>query len=177
MARKKKGLVDEARDLAHDVSDAARPHLETMRESASDFVHDTALPSLQDARDHARERAEPIVAAGAAELADRAEAARAAASDTADSVAEAAGRPRKKKRSKLKIAVVLGALAGGAAFVAKKLKGDSADPWSNATAPTPPTPSPGPTAVSSPPAADAERENEDGSDQDEESEDKPSGGA
>ncbi|QYJ03238.1 hypothetical protein KUV85_12950 [Nocardioides panacisoli] len=147
MLRKKKTFADEARewaedarDWAEDVVETMRPHVESAREAMDDFVHDRAVPALQDARDNAQ----PYIAAGAASLAEHAEhaaeVAQERADQLADQVAEAAGRPRKKKRSKFKIALVVGAVGGAAAYAAKKFGGSSSaaqDAW---TPPTPPAP-------------------------------------
>lgn len=135
MLRKKKTFADEAREWAEEVVDTVRPHVDTARVAVDDFVHDRAVPALHDARDSAQ----PYLAAGAASLAEQAEHARDAAQNLSDQVAESAGRPRKKKRSKIKMLLIIGAVGGAAAFAAKKLQGgnDQPDAW---TPPTPATP-------------------------------------
>jgi hypothetical protein len=142
--RKKKSLIDQAGDYV----DQVRPHAEAAAASARDFVQDTVVPALADARDKAgpaiadaREKAAPVIAAGAAKAADRANAAR----DLADAkVAELKGE-KPKKKGKLKRFVLFAGIAGGVAFVAKKLQGGGqSDNWQSsynpAPAPTPPTP-------------------------------------
>ncbi|MGA8846356.1 MAG: hypothetical protein WB471_07060, partial [Nocardioides sp.] len=187
--RSKKSRLDQATDIVEGYVDSVRPHVtaafETAMESARDFVQDTALPALNDARDKAgpaiadarekaapvmaearvraaehladarekatpvvanarvraaehladaREKAAPVVAAGAAAASERATAARVLA-DT--KVAEIKGEEPKKK-GKLKRFVLLGALAGGVAVVAKKLQGSStSDNWQSSYVPTP----------------------------------------
>lgn len=63
--RKKKSLIDQAGDYAQ----AVKPHVEAAIESARDFVADTAVPALADARDKAgpaladaRSKAGPMLA-------------------------------------------------------------------------------------------------------------------
>lgn len=160
--RKKKSLVDQASDYVV----AVRPHVESAMETAGDFVRDTALPALNDAREkaapviadarvkaavglaEARDKATPLVAQGAAIAAERAAAAR----QVADAkVAQLTGAPEPKKKSKLKRFVLVAGVAGGVAAVAKKLQGgrSGADNWQStytpapapAAPPTPPTPS------------------------------------
>lgn len=71
--RKKKSLLDQARDQASDYVDAARPHVEAAYGSARDFVQDTAVPALLDAKEKAapvladaRDKATPVIASGVA---------------------------------------------------------------------------------------------------------------
>jgi hypothetical protein len=146
--RKKKSLIDQASDYLEQV----KPHAEAAYESARDFVQDTVVPAVADAREKAgpaiadaREKAAPVIAAGAAKAAERATAAR----DLADAkVAELKGEEPKKK-GKLKRFVLFAGIAGGVAFVAKKLQGggQSAN-WQSSY-----SPSPAPTPPSPPPAA------------------------
>ncbi|MEO9322372.1 hypothetical protein ABFT23_02720 [Nocardioides sp. C4-1] len=67
--RKKKSLVDQAIDQAGEYVDALRPHVESAYGQAKDFVQDTAIPALHDAKDKAgpaladaREKAVPVLA-------------------------------------------------------------------------------------------------------------------
>ena len=71
--RKKKSLLDQAIGQASDYVDAAKPHVEAAYGSARDFVQDTAVPALMDARDKAapvladaRDKATPVIASGVA---------------------------------------------------------------------------------------------------------------
>lgn len=153
--RKKKSLIDQAGDYV----DHVKPHAEAALESARDFVQDTVVPALADAREKAgpaiadarekagpaiadaRAKAAPMVAAGAAVAAERATAAR----DLADAkVAEIRGEKPKKKH-KLRRFMLFATIAGAVAVVAKKLQsGSQSDNWQSsynpAPAPTPPTP-------------------------------------
>jgi hypothetical protein len=157
--RKKKSLIDQAGDYLEQV----KPHAEAAYESARDFMQDTVAPAVADAREKAgpaiadardkagpviadaRKKAAPVVAAGAAMAAERATAAR----DLADAkVAELKGE-KPKKKGKIKRFVLFAGIAGGVAFVAKKLQGGGqSDNWQSSynpspapTPPTPPTPS------------------------------------
>ena len=191
--RSKKSRLDQATDVVEGYVDSVRPHvqaaLESAMESTRDFVQDTAIPALNDAKEtagsaladarekaarvvaearvkaaaqladarekaapvvaearqraaeqlvEAREKAAPAVAAGAAAAGEKATAARVLADAK---VAELKGEAPKKK-SKLKRFVLLGLVAGGVAFAAKKLQGEaSSDNWQSSYVPTPaPTP-------------------------------------
>lgn len=145
--RKKKSLIDQAGDYVEQV----KPHAEAALESARDFVQDTVVPALADAREKAepamadaRKKAAPVIAAGAAKAAERATAAR----DLADAkVAELKGE-KPKKKGKIKRFVLFAGIAGGVAFVAKKLQGGGqSDSWQSSY-----TPSPAPTPPSEPPS-------------------------
>ena len=133
---KKKSLMDQAGDYV----DQVRPHAEAAMESARDFVQDTVVPALADAQKKAgpaiadaREKAAPVIAAGAAKAAERANHAR----DLADAkVLELKGE-KPKKKGKLKKFVLFAGIAGGVAFVAKKLQGGSQDNWQSSYTPTP----------------------------------------
>ena len=146
---KKKTLLDQAGEYV----DAARPHVEAAIENARDFVQDTAIPALNDAKEKAgtgasptprrrpapviadaKEKAAPIIASGAALAAEKATAAK----DAADAkVSEL--KPQPKKKSKLKRFLLFGAIAGGVAAVAKKLQaGSSSDNWQSSYTPSPP---------------------------------------
>jgi hypothetical protein len=145
---KNKTLLDQAGEYV----DAARPHVETAIENARDFVQDTAIPALSDAKEKAapviadarakagpaladaKEKAAPIIASGAALAAEKATAVK----DAADAkVSEL--QPQPKKKSKLKRFLLFGAIAGGVAVVAKKLQaGASGDNWQSSYTPSPP---------------------------------------
>ena len=146
--RSKKSLIDQAGDYVEQV----KPHAEAAYESARDFVQDTVVPALADAREKAgpaiadaREKAAPVIAAGAAKAAERATAAR----DLADAKVAELKAEEPKKKGKLKRFVLFAGIAGGVAFVAKKLQGggqsanwqSSYTPSPAPTPPTPPTPS------------------------------------
>ena len=106
---KKTTLLDRATDAA-----------ETAREAAVEFVEGTARPALQDAAHRAQERAVPLMAAGATMAAEKA----ARAKDLADAkAAELTG--RKKKRSKMTMMLLIAALAGVAAVIARRLTSKS----------------------------------------------------
>lgn len=171
--RKKKSLVDQASDLAGGYVDTVRPHVEAALESARDFVQETALPALSDARDKsapvlagardkaapvfvsardkavsgildAKDAAKPYVATGAGLAVEKATQAR----ELADAkVSQLKG--EKPKKSKLKRFVLIAGVAGGVAFLAKKLQGggSTADNWQSSY-----TPSPAPTAAPTPAA-------------------------
>ncbi len=144
--RKKKTLLEQAEGYVESAIDQAR-----------DFVQDTARPALSDARD----KAAPVVAAGAATLAEKATEAREKAAPVvaagAATIAEKAGEAKgyaenkaaelngskPKKRSKIKTLLMLGAVGGAVAFVAKKLQGKTSDNggWQSSYDPAPP-PSP-----------------------------------
>jgi hypothetical protein len=175
--RKKKSLVDQALDQASDYVDALRPHVEAAYGQAKDFVQDTAVPALTDAKDKAvpvlidardkavpvltdardkavpvltdaRAKAAPLVATGAALANEKATAARTLAEAK---VAQVKGEKPQKKRSKLKLVALLAVLGGVGAFVAKKLQGGGqSDNWQSSYTPTP---APTATASAVPPAA------------------------
>lgn len=200
--RKKKSLVDQAIDQATDALDALRPHVESAYGQAKDFVQDTAIPALADAKDKAgpalvdardkavpvltdardkavpviaaagatagakaaplvadaRAKAAPLVASGAALAGEKAAAARTLAETK---VAQVKGE-QPKKRSKLKTLLVLSAVAGGVAVVAKRLQGGGqSDNWQSSYTPTPaPTEAPSPTSATAgatTPSTSAER--------------------
>ncbi len=141
--RKRKTLLEQAEGYVEAAIDQAR-----------DFVQDTALPALSDAKD----KAAPRVAAGAATLAERASEARdkaapvvaASAATLAEKATEAKGYAEgkaaqlngssPKKRSKVKTLLLLGAVGGGVAVVAKKLQGGGGDDggWQKSYDPAPP---------------------------------------
>jgi hypothetical protein len=140
--RRKKSLMDQAGDYVEHV----KPQAEAALESAREFVHDTVVPALADAKDKAgpalsdaKEKAAPVIAAGAAMAAEKATAAR----DMADAkVAEPKSEPApKKKKGKLKRFVLFAAIAGAVAAIAKKLQGaGQTDSWQSSYTPSPPPP-------------------------------------
>ena len=150
--RKKKTLLEQAEG-----------YVGTAVDQTSKFVQDTALPALSDAKEkaapvvaagaatvaakaaEAKVKAAPVVAAGAATVADRATEARDFAQEKA---AELSGN-KPEKRSKIKTMLMLGAIGGAVAVAAKKLQGKSGDDggWQSSYDPAPP-PSP---ASSAPP--------------------------
>jgi hypothetical protein len=166
--RKKKTLMDQASEYV----EAAKPHVEAAYESAREFVQDTAVPALLEAKDkagpaladardkaapviadartrasavasEARDKAVPLIATGAAIAGEKAAAAKTAADSK---VAQLKGEPEPKKGGKLKRFVLFAAVAGAVAFVAKKLQGSdsAADNWQSSYVPTPPPPAPAP---------------------------------
>lgn len=153
MGRKKNSALLEA-------VETAEKHVGSAIDHAKDFLEDTAKPALSDAREKAapvvadaRQKAAPVMAAGAATVAAKA----AQAKDFAEAkAAEVSGQQKPKKRSKLKMLFLFGAIAGAVAFAAKKLQGGGSDqgsPWqSDYTPAPPPTPSAPatPTAVEDP---------------------------
>ena len=140
--RKKKTLLDQASEYV----EAARPQVEaavaTALEAVEDFVENTARPALVDARD----KAVPVVAAGAAKASQKAVEAATQAKEAADAkVAEVRGE-EPKKGSKLKKLAIFAAVAGVVGFVASKLRqGKESDNWQSSYVPTP-----APTTGSSP---------------------------
>ncbi|MCD4533091.1 DLW-39 family protein [Nocardioides sp. cx-169] len=167
--RKKKTLMDQANDYV----EAAKPHVEAAYESAREFVQDTAVPALLDAREkaapvladarekasaaasEARDKAVPLIATGAALASEKAASAKAAADAK---VAQLKGEPEPKKGGKLKKFVIFAAIAGAVAFVAKKLQGSdsAADNWQSSYVPTPPPTSTEAAAPAGDPAPAAE---------------------
>ena len=128
--RKKKSLLEQAGEYV----DAVRPHVEQAAQTAKE----RAVPLLQEAKD----RAMPVLADASALAADKAavvaEVASAKAQEGAALAAEkaAVGRDlatakvaelkgeKPKKKHRLRKLLLFTGLAAGAAFVAKKLKGD-----------------------------------------------------
>ena len=125
--RKKKTLLEQAEG-----------YVEAAIDQAKEFVQDTARPALADAREKARtgtprrraladaqgeEKAAPVVAAGAAAVAAKATEAK----GLAESKAAELNGSKPKKRSKIKTLLMLGAVGGAVAFVAKRLQGSSGD--------------------------------------------------
>lgn len=162
--RKKKTLLDQAKEQASDFVDTVRPQVE----AAVSTAKEKAGPVIADAR----EKAAPHVDAGKAKAATTAAAAAAAAAphvakgkakldegrDLAAAkalaglqaaegkVAALQSDPPKKKRRFRKV-LVLGLIAGGAAIAVKALQSDKGDNWqSTYTPPPPPAPKPTPVA-------------------------------
>ena len=135
------GYVEAAIDQARDfVQDTARPAIADAREKAAPVVAASAA-TLADKAGEARAKAAPVVAAGAATLAEKATEAKTFAEGKA---AELNG-SKPKKRSKIKTLLMLGAVGGAVAVVAKKLQSSSGDNggWQSSYDPAPP-PSPRP---------------------------------
>lgn len=180
--RKKKSLLDQASDYV----DSVRPQVEAAVAQAfdavEDFVTDTALPALADAREKAgpvlaearsrasdaaheardkaapvvadaRAKAIPLVASGAAIAGEKATAVK----ELADAkVAELRGEPQKKKGGKLKKVALLAVVAGGVGVAAKKLQGGKqSQNWQSSYVPAPP-----PAGATSPKAPGAPRVSE-----------------
>lgn len=135
--------IDRARETAEHYVEVARPHVGAALDSAKEFVQDTAVPAMHDARDKAapviadaRDKAAPVVAAGAAEVAAKATQAKDYATTKA---AEVTPGHTPKKRSKVKVLLLAAGAAGAVAVVAKKLQGSDHDgAWQSSYSPTPP---------------------------------------
>lgn len=124
--------MDRARETAEHYVEVARPHVEAALDSTKQFVADTAVPAINDARD----KAAPVIAAGAAEVATKAGQAKEYAATKA---AEVGPTKAPKKRSKVKVLLLAAGAAGAVAVVAKKLQGSSQDDgWQSSYTPTPP---------------------------------------
>lgn len=154
--RRKKTLLEQAEGYVEAAIDQAR-----------DFVHDTARPALHDAKEkaapvvaagaataaekaaEARQKAAPVIAAGAATLAEKASEAK----DYAETKAAELNGSNPKKRSKIKTLLMLGAVGGAVAVIAKTLqRGNDGGGWQTSYDPAPP-PSPAaavPTPVDTP---------------------------
>lgn len=142
--RKKKSLIDQAGEYVEQV----KPHAEAALETARDFVQETVVPALADAKEkagpaiaEAKEKAAPVIAAGAAVAAEKATHAR----ELADAKVAELTHQKPKKKSKVKRFVLFAAVAGAVAAVAKKLQGGGqSESWQSSytptPAPTPPTP-------------------------------------
>lgn len=146
--RKKKTLLEQAEQ-----------YVEAAIDQAKEFVQDTARPALADAREYvqdnarpalvdAKEKAAPVVTASAAAVAAKA----AEAKGFAESKAAELSGSQPKKRSKIKTLLMLGAVGGAVAVVAKRMQGSSGDNggWQTSYDPAPP-PSPAASVPSPPP--------------------------
>lgn len=124
--RKKKSLLDQVRDQASDYVDAAKPHVEAAFEASRDFVQDTAVPALIDAKDKAapvladaRDKATPVIASGVALAGAKASDAR---DKAAPVLADARDRAREAATSRTAPLIASGqALASEKATAAKTL--------------------------------------------------------
>jgi hypothetical protein len=153
--RKKQTLLDQASEYV----ESARPQVEaavtTALEAVEDFVENTARPALADARD----KAVPVMAAGAAKASQKAVEAATQAKEAADAkVAEVKAGEQKKKGSKLKRFAIFAAVAGVVGFVASKLRSrKESDNWQSSYVPTPAptTPTTSTTSNSTPTASTA----------------------
>jgi hypothetical protein len=149
--RKKKSLIEQAREQASDVVDASLPVIEsavaTMREQARDLAKETktkAGPLIADTkvlageiaeatREVAIPKAKTAVAAGAAGAATLAASGKELA---ANKVAEIKGEPPKRKGSKLRKLLFFGSIAAAAGFVYQKLRPKpETDNWQSAYTP------------------------------------------
>lgn len=150
-ARDKAGpAIAEAREKAAPVVADARvkaaAQLAEAREKAAPVVAEARVRAAEQLAE-AREKAAPAVAAGAAAAGEKATAVR----ELADAKVSELSGEKPKKKSKFKRVVLLGLVAGGAAFVAKKLKGDTgSDNWQSSY-----VPNPAPSAAAQPPVEDA----------------------
>jgi hypothetical protein len=170
---RKEKFVEQAQDLAHDLTEAIAPHVEKARDELAPRLadaRDQIAPKIADARDQivprineARDQAAPYVESARErfvnEVVPAVQAAVNDARDQAGPVAEEArrrgslaaaalkGEPVKKKSGKKKF-FVLAALAGVGAFVAQKMRGgnESAN-WQTSY-----TPKPAPAAPPAPPS-------------------------
>ncbi len=143
------GYVEAAIDQARDfVNDTARPALQDAKEKAAPVVAAGAATAAEKAAE-ARQKAAPVIAAGAATLAEKASEAK----DYAETKAAELNGSSPKKRSKIKTLLMLGAVGGAVAVVAKKLQGgNDSGGWQTSYDPAPP-PSPAaavPTPVDTP---------------------------
>lgn len=171
--RKKKTLLEQAKDQATEFADNVRPQIEaavsTAREKSGPVIadaRDKAAPYLADARDKAapyiedaKEKAAPYLADAKDKVSEGKDLAAAKAliglQQAEAKVASLQSEPEKKKGSKLRKLFVFGLLAGGAAFAVKVLQGKkSGDDWQSTYTPPPPpapAPAPAPDAASTPP--------------------------
>ena len=172
--RKKKSLLDQANDYV----EAVKPQIESAVATAREYVENTALPRIADARDRAgtsfaeaREKAAPVLAAGAALAAEKASSGASLAAEkaaegrdlAAAKVADLQGKPQKKKGGKLKKLLLITGLAAVVGIVARRLQGGgSSDNWQSSYVPTPaPTP-PAPASPAAPMAGTDEATDDSG---------------
>lgn len=157
-------VIADARDKAAPVVAEARvkaaAQLADAREKAAPVVAEARARAAEQLAD-AREKSAPVIAAGASAAGEKATAAR----ELADAkVAELKGE-KPKKKGKVKRFVLLGLVAGGVAFAAKKLQGDKAsENWQSSYVPTPAPAAPVPPA---PPVAETTMEDSGGASPDE----------
>ena len=175
---RKEKLVEQAQDLAHDISEAIAPHVEKAKDELgpvwptpgtrslprSPTPRTQIAPKLAEARDQAAPYVESAREKFVNEVVPAVQQAVNDAKDQAGPVAEEAkrrgtlaaaalkGEPVKKKGSKKRKFFLFAALAGAGAFVAKKLQGgnESAN-WQTSYAPKPaPAAPPAPPSPSAP---------------------------
>ncbi len=175
---RKEKFVEQAQDLARDISEAVTPHVEKAKDELGPRLadaKDTIAPKIADAKDtiapklaEARDQAAPYVESAREkfvnEVVPAVQQAVNDAKDQAGPVADEAkrrgtlaaaalkGEPVKKKGSKKRKFFIFAALAGIGAFVAKKLQGgnESAN-WQTSYAPKPaPAAPPAPPTPSAP---------------------------
>lgn len=165
---RKEKFVEQAQDLANDLSEAIAPHIERARDELAPRLaeaRDQVAPRLADARDQvaprltdAREQLTPHVEDARERLAKSVAAATAAATPAAveakrrGGLAAAAlkGEPVKRKNGKKKFFVFAGIVGLGALVVKKLQAGESAN-WQSSYTPTPaPAAPPAPPSPSAP---------------------------
>ena len=176
---RKEKFVEQAQDLAHDISEAITPHVEKAKDELGPRLadaKDTLAPKIADAKDQiapkiadadARDQAAPYVESArekfVKEVVPAVQQAVSDAKDQAAPVLEEAkrrgslaadavkGEPPAKKGGKKKW-FLLAALAGAGAFVFKKVKGgDESANWQTSYAPKPaPAAPPAPPSPSAP---------------------------
>lgn len=168
---RKDQFVEQAQGMAHDLSDAIAPRITEAREALAPKVadaRDAVAPKIHDARDAIA----PRVAGARDTLSDHVADARdtygakvsqavsearsqaasvAAEAERRGTLASAAlkGEEVERSRSKTKAVLLIAALAGVGALVARKLSGGNADNWQSSYTPAP-TPAPAPPAGASP---------------------------
>ena len=123
--RHKKSRLEQATDMVEGYVDTVRPHVQAALETAVDST-----------RDFVQETAIP------------------AFNELADAKVAELGGEQPKKKSKLKRVLLLGLVAGGAAFVAKRLQGGGgSDNWQSSYVPNP-APTPAASAAAQPSVED-----------------------
>lgn len=172
---RKDKFVEQAQDLAHDVSEAIAPHVERARDELTPRLadardqltdaRDQVRPRLTEARDDlaprlvdARDQFAPHVEDARGRLVKGVATATAAATPVAvearrrGELAAAAlkGEPVKKKRGRKRKLLVLATLAGLGALAVQKLRGGESANWQTSY-----SPSPAPAAPPAPPSPSA----------------------
>lgn len=169
--RKKKTLLDQAKEQATEFADTVRPQIEaavtTAKEKSGPVIADArekAAPYIADAREKAapyiadaKEKAAPYLADAKDKVTEGKDLAAAKAlvslQQAEAKVAALQSEPEKKKGGKLRKLFIFGLLAGGAAFAVKALSGDKGgDNWQSTYTPPPP---PAPAPVADPAPADS----------------------
>ena len=160
---RKDKFVEQAQDLAHDLSEAIAPHVEKAKEELGPRISDArdqVAPLLADARDQVAPRVESARDAFVNDIVPYVQQAVSDARDQAAPLAEEAqrrgenavaalkGEPVKRKGRKRKILLFAG-LAGLAALAVQKLRGGESANWQTSYSPTP---APTPPVPNSPPS-------------------------